>query len=210
MRHAAGAVRETRIDVGGAELWVARSGAGVPIALAPGGPGCCDYLQPVAEMLDDRAEVIRFEARGCGRSDPAPSYDLATTVRDLERLRSALGHPRWIVGGHSFGANLALAYALEHPGRTLALLYLAGNGLQNDRQWHAAYHQARIVHGEVEPAYRFPPNLQVNAQELAAALPCAKVSRIPGACHFLWLEQAAELRGVLRAFLDSDCAQEDS
>jgi proline iminopeptidase len=34
------------------------------------------------------------------------------------------------VGGHSWGANLALFYALAHPDRTLGVIYLAGTGLR--------------------------------------------------------------------------------
>jgi proline iminopeptidase len=44
-----------------------------------------------------------------------------------------------MVGGHSHGAFLALAYALQHPERASAVLYLAGTGLQDDRSWHSAY-----------------------------------------------------------------------
>ncbi len=28
-----------------------------------GGPGCCDYWGPVAAMMDDVAQVIRYEQR---------------------------------------------------------------------------------------------------------------------------------------------------
>ena len=46
-----------------------------------GGPGCDDYLGPVAEMIDDLCQVIRFEPRGCGRSDWDGNYDIDTTLR---------------------------------------------------------------------------------------------------------------------------------
>jgi pimeloyl-ACP methyl ester carboxylesterase len=36
-------------------------------------------------------------------------------VADLEVLREALGHATWWVGGHSWGAELALRYALAYP-----------------------------------------------------------------------------------------------
>lgn len=34
------------------------------------------------------------------------------------------------MGGHSWGANLALCYALAHPDRTIGVIYLAGSGLR--------------------------------------------------------------------------------
>jgi len=42
-------------------LWTVSSGTGLPILLCNGGPGCCDYLAPVAQMLDPFNQVSRFE-----------------------------------------------------------------------------------------------------------------------------------------------------
>ena len=74
---------EQYVNSEGARLWTLAQGSGVPIVLCNGGPGCCDYLAPVAAMLDDLAQVIRFEARGCGRSDRQPPYTIATCLADL-------------------------------------------------------------------------------------------------------------------------------
>ena len=109
-------------------------------------------------------EVFRFEQRGCGRSDRTGRYDVGQCVADVEALRAYFGVERWIVGGHSWGANLALAYALGHPKRARALLYLCGNGVQNDRDWSAEYHRALDERGEQLPEMAFEPNLEVNEQ----------------------------------------------
>lgn len=130
--------------------------------LCSGGPGCCDYLEPVAAMVDDLLHVYRFDPRGCGRSSEVGPYDLTTAVSDLEAIRVALGETSWIVGGHSWGATLALAYALRHPARTVAIAYISGAGIQNDRDWHAAYHEGRNAGREKEMAFAYPPNLEVN------------------------------------------------
>ena len=150
------------IAVRGTRLWVAARGAGNPIILCNGGFGSCDYLGPVAAMIDDLARVYRFEPRGCGRSSPDGPYDIETCLADLEALRTTLGHERWVVGGHSAGADLALAYALSHPGRVQALLYLSGTGVQDDRQWHAAYEAGRDGRGERTPEDAYPFNPEVN------------------------------------------------
>jgi len=113
-------------------------------------------------MFDDLADVWRFEQRGCGRSQARTGYDLATCLSDLEAIRSDLGFERWLIGGHSWGANLALAYALARPERVEGLVYLAGPGLQNDRDWSEAYHRNLEERGERQPDYRFPPNMEVN------------------------------------------------
>ena len=68
------------IQSGEARLWSTESGTGVPVLFFNGGPGCDDYLGPVAHLLDERCRVIRFEPRGCGRSDWDGNYDLDTSL----------------------------------------------------------------------------------------------------------------------------------
>lgn len=157
-------VREWRIGVNNAELWVAEQGLGPPFVLCPGGAGLCDYLGPVAAMVDDLVRVYRFDPRGCGRSSVSPPYDLPTLLADLDGLRAALGLERWLVGGHSFGADLALAYALEHSERVVALVYVSGTGIQDDRQWHAAYEAGKAAGRDPTPAFDYPFNPQVNRE----------------------------------------------
>ena len=85
----------------------------------------CDYLEPVAKMLDDMTKVIRFEQRGCGRSDPSGPYDIETCLADLENIRNYYNVDRWIIGGHSWGADLALVYALEHSSQVSGLMCIS-------------------------------------------------------------------------------------
>ena len=148
----------------GARLWTISKGSGIPVVLCNGGPGCCDYLAPVAAMLDDIAQVIRFEARGCGRSDPLPPYTVETCLADLEALREHYSMERWIIGGHSAGADLALAYALAYPERVLGLICISGGRIHNDREWHRIYSERRDQGLETLPPFDYPPNLEVNAQ----------------------------------------------
>jgi hypothetical protein len=56
--------REWRIGLNNSELWVAAQGAGPPLVLCTGGAGLCDYLGPVAAMVDDLVQVYRFDPRG--------------------------------------------------------------------------------------------------------------------------------------------------
>lgn len=104
---------ERYVTSGSARLWSTVSGEGTPLLLFNGGPGCDDYLAPVTALVNDVAMVIRFEPRGCGRSDWDGKYDLDTLLQDAEVLREAYGMPQWIVAGHSAGVDMALAYALR-------------------------------------------------------------------------------------------------
>ena len=150
------AIRHRLIAVDSAQLSVTEHGNGPPLVLCSGGPGLPDYLGDVAGMVDDIARVYRFDPRGSRRSSGAPATDLRTLLSDLESLRHALGHEQWIVGGHSFGADLALAYALEYPDGVRGLLYVSGTGVQDDRQWHAAYEAGRAEGRDPPPTDVLP------------------------------------------------------
>ena len=128
---------EEYVDIDGARLWTARSGKGPPLLLCHGGPGHWDYFDPVAAMIDDLVTVHRYDQRGCGRSSSGGPYSVARYVEDVEALRRHFGHRSWIVGGHSWGATLALAYAWSQPTAVGGLLYVSGVGLGSE--WHTAY-----------------------------------------------------------------------
>ncbi len=155
---------EIFVDSHGAKIWTIIQGRGYPVMLCNGGPGCCDYLGPVAEMIDDLAQVIRFEQRGCGRSTSTPPYDVKTCLMDLENIRKYYQIGRWIIGGHSWGADLALAYSLEHPTRVSGLICIAGGRIHNDREWHKEYRRRRDEESEALPDFEYPTNMEVNEQ----------------------------------------------
>ncbi len=161
-------MEETFVTSNGVNIWTASQGEGIPLLLCNGGPGCCDYLGPVADMVDDLAHVIRFEQRGCGRSDGTPPYDIDTTIDDLENIRRHYGIERWVIGGHSYGPDLALAYSFRHPERVLGLIAISGGVLHKDRGWSEEYHRRLESEGEHNPAFLFPPNMAVNADVSAA------------------------------------------
>lgn len=129
---------EEHIVIRGARLWTARQGEGPPLVLLHGGPGLWDYFDDLAAMLDDITEVYRYDQRGSGRSERVPPYDVATFVADLDALRVHWGYDSWVVVGHSWGASLALAYAVAHPHCVDAIVHIGGTGLIKD--WRTEYH----------------------------------------------------------------------
>jgi proline iminopeptidase len=88
-------------------------------------------------MLTDRFRVIRWDQRGCGRSERSGPYSMARSALDLDAVRRHCGLARMAVLGHSWGAHLALRYALAHPDRVSSLVYVSGTGL--GREWHSHY-----------------------------------------------------------------------
>jgi proline iminopeptidase len=124
----------------GCSLWVSEAGHGSPLILCHGGPGLWDMFGSLASMLAGDVRVIRWDQRGCGRSERRGSYSVARSVADLDAVRSRLGRDRVAVLGHSWGATLALRYALDFPERVSALVYLSGTGL--GWGWHEPFRRA--------------------------------------------------------------------
>ncbi|MFI7404896.1 alpha/beta fold hydrolase [Streptomyces sp. NPDC049541] len=125
----------------GVRLWAARSGSGDPLVLCHGGPGLWDYFEDLAELLADLTPVVRWDQRGCGRSEREVTgpWTLDRFVADLDAVRRHFGLERMRLLGHSWGAQLALSYALAHPERVSLLVYVSGTGIGPDSDWHPAY-----------------------------------------------------------------------
>jgi proline iminopeptidase len=113
----------------GAMLRLTTTGAGHPLVLCHGGPGLWDYLDSLSRLVDDMSLVHRYDQRGCGQSTGDGPFTVTQFVADLEALRQALGHETWWIGGHSWGAELALRYALAHPSRVRGVMYVCGTGI---------------------------------------------------------------------------------
>ena len=119
------------LDVGdGHSIYVEQCGNpdGIPVVVFHGGPG--GGCSPGMRRYFDPAvyRIILFDQRGCGRSKPHACIEANTTwhlIADIERIRDALDIERWIVFGGSWGATLALIYAITRPQCT-AYLVLRG------------------------------------------------------------------------------------
>ncbi|MFD4749028.1 alpha/beta hydrolase [Streptomyces rubiginosohelvolus] len=73
---------------------------------------------PAADgSITENAERSRRTALACAR-DGGPvvrSFNTRNQVRDIDRLRAALGERKLSVWGHSYGSYVAAGYAQEHP-----------------------------------------------------------------------------------------------
>ena len=101
-------------------------GEGPPLVAVAGGPGISHHgFHPYLSRLRRTARIVYFDARGRGDSDPAYAYSVAADVADLDALRRELDLGRPDVLGASYGAHLAVAYALEHPERVRRLVLVS-------------------------------------------------------------------------------------
>jgi pimeloyl-ACP methyl ester carboxylesterase len=105
------------------------AGEGTPIVLCHGMTATRRYVVHGSRALERAGHmVITYDARGHGESDPAPpgeGYGYPEQVADLEEVvATAVGEGRFVLGGHSLGAQTAIAYALRHPERLAGIVVI--------------------------------------------------------------------------------------
>lgn len=109
-------------------LYVHEIGDGPPLVVVHGGPAYDHtYLRPELDRVGEGFRLVYYDQRGRGRSfSPDVAVDgvtIASEVDDLEGVRSASsGSAAVAILGHSWGALLAMEYALVHPDRVSHLV----------------------------------------------------------------------------------------
>jgi 3-oxoadipate enol-lactonase len=104
-----------------------RAGEGPPIVLCHGITATRRYVLHGSRRLQRAGyEVVAYDARGHGDSDPAPAgegYGYPELVGDLRSvIASQVGDRPFVLAGHSMGAHTCVAYALRHPERLAGLV----------------------------------------------------------------------------------------
>lgn len=103
-----------------------QAGEGPPLVLAHGFSVSLEMWTPQLNALSEGHRLILWDARGHGGSsapaDPA-AYSMPALAADLRALLGQLDAATGaIVGGMSFGGQIALQYAIDHPQDVRALI----------------------------------------------------------------------------------------
>jgi pimeloyl-ACP methyl ester carboxylesterase len=116
-------------------------GSGPPLVLLHGLASQTHIWDLTAPHLAGAFRVLAIDQRGHGHSDkPAAGYDFATVTADLDAILGVLGLDEIVLVGHSWGGNVAIQYAVDHPGRVSRLVLLDGGFLQlrDEMDWPTA------------------------------------------------------------------------
>jgi 3-oxoadipate enol-lactonase len=114
---------ELAIPVEGGEVWAEDTGDGRPLVLMHPGWGDSAIWDPVLGRLAARYRVIRYDARGYGRS-PASAVPF-THLADLAAVLDHLDVPQAALVAHSGAGGPAVGLALAQPERVSALVLVA-------------------------------------------------------------------------------------
>ncbi|MET7766651.1 alpha/beta hydrolase [Streptomyces sp. NPDC005393] len=113
--------------------------ASPPFLLVHGMASSARLWDEVADHLAAAGHpVYAVDLRGHGDSDtPAEGYDTPTAVADLVAAVAAVGLPRVVVAGHSWGGNVSVRLAAEHPELVAALALVDGGWLEPATSFHS-------------------------------------------------------------------------
>lgn len=143
-----GGVESRMVTVGGVALHVSHTGHGPDVVFLTGGPGCVQYLER-EDIAPPGYRAWYPEPRGVGRSGGG-AHTMEQAVADIDHLREAVGVAAWSVVGHSWGCELAVRYAVEHPDTVQAVVGIAGRGPQRDRTWSEAYEAGKATEPNID------------------------------------------------------------
>ena len=110
------------------ELYEHRSGNGPEVVVLHGGPGAHhDYLLPGFDRLAQHRTLVYYDQRGGGRSPVGRDVPVGWRehVDDLEALRDVWGMEQLHLCGYSWGALLAMLFAIKYPARVASLALLS-------------------------------------------------------------------------------------
>jgi proline iminopeptidase len=123
----ANGVKMVTID-GTYKVWTQKVGSGEhKVLLLHGGPGFThELLESFADYLPKAGiEIYFYEQLGCYFSDQPDDTSLWNIYRysdEVEQVRQALGLTKFFLFGHSWGGQLALQYAVDHPDALMGLI----------------------------------------------------------------------------------------
>ena len=98
------------------------------IFMIPGGPGANHSNYSDYDCLQEEANIIYYDPRGCGLSDKGdPStYSMDNNIDDIHHIIQELNLDQVIILGKSCGAMNALGFTLRYPHQVSRLILAAG------------------------------------------------------------------------------------
>lgn len=128
------------VEVEGVRLHYLSRGEGRPVVLLHGNSGFAHDFAAVLEALDaGEFRALAFDRPGHGFSERPPQDGaLSSQARLIRGALQSLGVRSPVLVGHSWGATLALAYALQFADEVSALVLLAPAAYSDEEETYAA------------------------------------------------------------------------
>ena len=120
-------------------------GAGPPLVLLHGLASNCRIWDLTAPQLTSRFTVYALDQRGHGQTDgPDHGYDFPSVCGDLLAFTQALDLERPLLAGHSWGGNVVLQYAVDHPDATSGVVMVDGGTIEVSSMPGMSWERAQV------------------------------------------------------------------
>jgi 3-oxoadipate enol-lactonase len=127
-------------------LFTEEIGTGFPLLLVHGYPLDHTIWLPLVPFLKDQARLILPDLRGFGRSpEPESACSMRLYAEDLLRMMDGLRIEKAVIGGHSMGGYVSLAFAHYYPDRLAGLALVSSQSLPDTEERR----QSRLSSAEI-------------------------------------------------------------
>ena len=192
------------------ELYYEEAGDGYPILLGHGGFSDVTEWDPQVGALSQSYRTIRYDRRGCGRSQPRDVPQMADLwVEDMKQLMDSLGLEQAYLGGVSYGGMLLIEFLRKYPSMCRAAVIVSATAPGTRRQPGRGRSTSRIGWGVSQPSPRQPwwckpptitPFPLSTGEENANAMPNAELVTLEGG-HTINNELPEEFNRAMLEFL---------
>jgi pimeloyl-ACP methyl ester carboxylesterase len=119
-------IRENFVTIDRLRVHYIESGTGPAVVMIHGNAGSIeDFEFGVIQRLSSNYRVIAVDRPGHGKSDRPTTANVEYQARLLHQMLSSLRVHEPVLVGHSWGAALALSYALQYPKEVSAMILVA-------------------------------------------------------------------------------------
>ena len=191
------------------ELYYEEAGGGYPILLGHGGFSDVTEWDPQVGALSQSYRTIRYDRRGCGRSQPKDVPQMSDLwVEDMKQLMDSLGLEQAYLGGVSYGGMLLIEFLCKYPNMCRAAVIVSATARGRDgsrpgsvyfpnrlESLSAITAPTLVVQATNDSA--FPPE---HGEEIANAMPNAELVTLEGG-HTINNERPEEFNRAMLEFL---------
>lgn len=154
------------------------TGKGEPIVIVHGGPGLNhSYFLPYLNRLADSYHLIYYDQKACGQAEiPADTnaMKLNAFVEDIETVRKKFGLKQMHLMAHSWGALLAVQYAVLYPNHLKSLMLVSPAAISSADVREAS----RLINGKFEHSDQMARSRIIESQAFKSNRPEAMAELI--------------------------------
>ncbi len=119
-------VKHYKVPNGEVQLAVSETGQGQMLLFFNGGGATQRSWKRIISELEGQYRLVTFDFRNHGKTSTSPNTSLESFLTDADTMMDWVAGDRPVLVGWSLGADLAVWYAANHPGKVAGLFLIDG------------------------------------------------------------------------------------